>query len=55
MFQKDTKLAFKGAYALPSSGDKAGKETFRLHFKRRHTVEKTNLIVIRTTDFLIRL
>lgn len=48
-----TAEAFKGAYSLPSSGEKQGSETFRLHFKRRHTVEKTNLIVVKASDFLI--
>ena len=35
-------------------GEKQGSETYRLHFKRRHTVECTNLIIIRTSDLLLK-
>ena len=48
-----TTMAFKNAYSLPSVGDKSGSETYRLFFKRRHTVERTNLIVIRASNLLI--
>lgn len=52
-FQEETQAAWKKTYFLPSMGDKKGKETYRLFFRRRHTVECTNLIIIRASDFLV--
>lgn len=52
-FAKMTGLAFKNTYALPSVGEKKGAETYRLFFKRRHTVERTNLIIIKASDLLL--
>ena len=52
-FAKMTSLAFKNTYALPSDGEKKGTETYRLFFKRRHTVERTNLIIIKASDLLL--
>lgn len=43
------------AYFLPSVGEKKGRETYRLHFKRRHTVEKTNLYVVRASNLIFQL
>ena len=49
-----SELAWKSAYSLPSVGEKTAKETYRIHFKRRHTVERTNLYIIRATDLLVQ-
>jgi len=52
-FKDVTEAACKNAYNLPSVSEKNGLETYRLFFKRRHTVERTNLIIIRASDFLV--
>ena len=39
--------ACKNAHVLPSVGEKKSQETYRHFFKRRHTVERTNLIIVR--------
>ena len=51
--RKIMNVAWKHAYSLPSSGEKTGRETYRLHFKRRHTVERINLFIIRASDLII--
>ena len=45
--------ACKNAYSLPSVGEKDGDETYRLFFRRRHTVERTNLIIVKASDLLV--
>ena len=52
-FQQKSAQAYKKTYTLPSVGEKAASGTYRLHFKRRHTVERTNLIIIRASNLLM--
>ena len=47
------KAYHKKVFNLPSVGDKRGEQTYRLHFKRRHTVERTNLVIIRASYLLL--
>ena len=46
--------AFEKAKYLPSVSEKVGVETCRMHFKRRDTVERSNLIIIKVSDLLIQ-
>lgn len=52
-FEAMTIRACKNAYSLPSEGEKSSTETYRQVFRRRHTVERTNLIVVRASDLVI--